>query len=373
MLHHRTWLEISESALYHNIRHIQQFIGSTQLGVVVKGHAYGHGLRHIGSLLSKRPEARFFFTATVEEALELRAVGVVQPIVVLVTPLDMLEEGICHALDFVVYDMHALERIHAEAKKHAVRVRIHIEVDTGMSRSGFKPECVLALTRERERYPFVDFFGIFTHLSDSNSLDLAFTHQQIAVFDTVVTALQQQGYVYALHHVFSSGSLFLPQKYPLVRVGTLLYGSWKSVLHQERFLAQMPNFSVKPVMTWKSRIVAFQSVGVGEYVGYNRTYCAPKHMKIALVPLGYYDGYPRALSNKAAMLIGNHRAPVVGVVSMNMVALDVTDIPGVQYDQEVVVCGPNSITPAFLAESAGTIANEIVTRLPEHLPRIIVA
>lgn len=369
-MHLRTWLEISEQALYHNICQIKQIIGPTQLGLVVKANAYGHGLIEIGQLADKHPDVAWFFTAGISEALQLRRVGIKKPIVALICYGECIQAALENQIDIAVYDEAILQAISECAQRLGIVARVHIEVDSGMSRLGFKPVDVCAMMRDRCLYPFVNFYGIFTHLSDTNNTDLTFTEQQVSVFDELIKRLESEHVYFPYPHIFSSGSLFFPQKYPLVRVGTNVYGFWKSKIQQERFEKYFPGIFLKPVLTWKTKIMSLQYVDQGAAVGYNKTFVVDRPSVLAILPVGYVDGYGRMLSNSVSVMIRNKKAPVVGLISMNLTIVDVTDIADVQRDDEVILLTDvEGLTATDLALAVKTINNEFVTRLPESLPR----
>lgn len=372
--HHRTWIEISRTALYHNIEHITALLEATQLGVVVKANAYGHGMELVASALEKHTEVHWFCTAGIQEALILRAQGIQKPIIAMSYYDASLEDAVRTGIDCAIYDYETALALDAAAKKVGKRARIHIKIDTGMHRLGVLPEDALALVNNIQKNTDLELFGIFSHFSDLNTPDLEHTYNQLDTFEKTLACLKDAGITFACTHFFSSGALVLSVKkrYTLARVGTNIYGFWKSALQQERFCAKKPDFSLQQVLTWKTRIIAIQKIPAQSYIGYNRAFYTDTPMTIALLPIGYYDGYPRALSHKSFVLIHGKQAPLIGIVSMNIITVDVTHILA-QINDEVILCGDyDGIRATDLALKLETINNEFATRLHPDIPRILI-
>jgi len=370
----RTWVEINPTALYHNIDQIKALLGATELGIVVKANAYGHGMELVASLLDTHPQVHWLFTAGIQEALELRAHCITKPILVLSYYDASLEEAVKNNIDIAIYDYLTADALHNAAQKIGKRARVHIKIDTGMHRLGVPPQDILAFATHIKKLSMLDLYGIFSHFSDLNSPDLSHSYKQLATFDATLEMLKQHGITFLCTHMISSGALVLPTKhqYTLARVGTTLYGFWKSPLQQQRFLEKKPDFSLQHVLTWKTRIIQIKQVPAHSYVGYNRAFYTDKPVIIACLPIGYYDGYPRALSHKSFVLINGKKAPLVGVVSMNIITIDITNITA-RVDDEVILCGDyDGLRATDLGLTLDTINNEFASRINPAIPRVLV-
>lgn len=367
----RTWLEINRTALYHNIDQLKGLIGAMQLGIVVKANAYGHGIELVAPLFAQHPAVDWLFTATIQEALTVRATGVTKPVLVMSYYDAPFEEAIVKNIDLVVYDYQTACTISSIAKKVGVTASLHLKINTGMNRFGVSPTDAVALAQKIQALSHIQLHGIFTHFSHLNIEDLTHSYNQLAEFDTVIEQCALQGITFTHTHILSSGALVLPTKnsYSLVRVGTNVYGFWKNDLQKQRFLEKKPDFSLQQVLTWKTHIVHIQEIPAHAPVGYNRAYYTNKTVIAALLPLGYYDGYPRALSNKSFVIINGHKAPVIGIVSMSIIMADITGIPAQPGDEVIVSSNYPGITIDDLATSADTISNEFATRINPLLPR----
>lgn len=386
-----TWIEISREAFYHNIDQIKQLIGATRLGVVLKADAYGHGLRQMAMLAQEHPSVEYIFTALTSESLSVRATGVTKPICTLVCCDTSLEEILAHDIEVACYDAIGLTTLINAAKKLGKRARIHLKVDTGMSRLGIMPEEVDDVLKVIHNCSHVKLAGVMTHLCDADNISedsLKFTQQQLTCFDEVVKTIQDR-LPYPLevvHACASAGSLFCSESCSLVRMGESMYGAqglvriatnmlgyYKPAAQHARLEAMKVAFSLQPILTWKTRIIQVKEIPAGSAVGYNRTYVTRGTTKIAVVPIGYFDGYPRALSNCGTMMVHGVSVPIIGRVSMNMCTLDVSAVSNVCVGDEVVVMGNYpGLTADELAKQAGTINLTIFTGLHAAIERTIV-
>ena len=323
---------------------------------------------HIAAMVEQCPDVAWLFTAGIDEACLVRAQGCSKPILALAYSSNLFEEAINNTIDVAIYDHETVKALNACAAQLKKKARVHIKVDTGMSRLGVLPaEVVQFVENIQACYKNIEVYGIFTHLADTNNSDLSYTHNQLAQFDAVVEQLAGTG---ICSHVLASGSLFLPQKYPLVRVGTSLYGFWKSAVQKKRFQDKFPDLELQPVLTWKTRIIQIKTIPAGCSVGYNRTFFSSRQTTIAILPIGYADGYSRELSNKSHVIINGCPAPILGMVTMNLTVVDITDIADVTVGTEVILLGNYpGITATDLAQKLGTINNEIVTRISPTIPR----
>ncbi len=369
-----SWIELDAAALHHNIAQLAGIMGTRGIGFVVKGNAYGHGLREIVTIAAQAQGISSFFVATLSEAIAVRKLGVAQGICALV-PADknLLTDAIKNDIEIVCPDHLFLSQVATAAAACGKRARVHLKIDTGLSRLGV---CgageALALATAIKNTPTVELWAVMTHFADAAGADLAYAYEQYARFDEVCAQLRARGFDWRYTHAGASGSLDMTRADSLARVGTVLYGYWKSSAQRARYQALGWTFDVKPVLTWKSRIFHLKDVSAGCQIGYGCTVTAQRGMKLAVVPVGYADGYPRALSNRGVVLVNGRSAPVVGRVSMNLLTIDVTDIPSVAVDDEVVLLGPQpGVTADDLALCAGTVNLDVLTGISPELMRVV--
>ncbi|MBY0109688.1 MAG: alanine racemase [Candidatus Babeliaceae bacterium] len=374
---HRTWIEIDSKAFNHNMSKLRNFIDSpTVLGVVVKADAYGHGLELMGKLCQENSNVSWLFTAGITEAVCLRKQGVTKPILVLAYVDDDIEYLVEYDITYTLADMHTAHMLSKSAQHMKKTISVHLEIDTGMSRLGFKQDEHLPNTiKEILRLEGICIKGIFTHLSDTNNSDYFFTKNQLKRFDIAAHAVEVTLGKKLFKHALASGALHISHEYSYdgVRIGSNAYGIWKSPLQQQRILALNPELELRPLLTWKTRIIDVKHISAGDAVGYHRTFIAPKAMKIAILPIGYSDGYPRGLSHKAGVLVRGSYTPIVGIISMNLMVIDVSAVGSVRIDDEVVLCGDfPGITPEDLAIVTDSLHLEFLARISPSIPRIVV-
>jgi alanine racemase len=369
----RTWIEIDAQAFSRNISNISSLLGDhAELGIVIKANAYGHGLEIMGRLCQENEAISWIFTAGLKEAVHLRMSGITKPILVLAYLDDQLSLLGDYQIACAIHDYSSAHRISAQAQLLKKQISVHIKVDTGMSRFGFKPEELEDFLPELMSLPGLNIAGLFTHLSDTNNSDYSFIDQQLAGFDKIADEVEKQsGTLYK--HVIASGALHLPRRFNGVRVGTNAYGYWKSPLQQQRLLRLKPDMVLQPILTWKTRIISLKTLSTGDAVGYHRAFIATAPLKIAILPVGYYDGYPRALSHKARVIIRQTSVPILGIISMNSMVVDVTHISEVCINDEVVLCGDfPGLRPLDLATMSDSIPNEFLARLSTLIPRVVI-
>ncbi len=371
-----TWIEISKQALLHNIKMYKQAIGASALGVVVKSNAYGHGLEQIGSICQESPHADWLFTATLSEAVTLRARGVTKPILVIYfidTDPGMALE---HDIEVMVCDEQTLEELNQRATAAGKQFKIHLKVDSGMSRFGFDPGQTIAFVKKALSMPGVIATGIYSHLAQAANADQTFNREQEAAFLSVLHALKQERINIPYKHLANSaGSTALTNNQTnMVRLGLGAYGWWPSQSNKELTQAQFPTFELKPVLAFKTRIFQIKNLEANRFVGYDRTYKTTGPTKVAVLPVGYFDGYDRRLSSKGILLVRGQYAPVIGIIAMTTTLVDITHIPDARVGDEVILMGDyEKITPTQLANVIGSFnAREIMTRLNPLIPRIVI-
>ena len=369
---HRTWAEIDTDALLHNLNTVKSAAPDSKIMAVVKANAYGHSAELIAPVLEKAG-VDFFGVSNISEALQLREMGLKAPILILgYTPVSAVSLLSQNNISQCVYSFDYAEKLSNEAVKEKVNIKIHIKLDTGMSRLGFdcRSEEIKGIEKAvlSAQMPNFSLEGIFTHFAESDrtpQTEDGFTDLQFSHFKAGIEHFKSKGLSPQICHCCNSaGSLLDTDKHlDLIRPGIILYG-----------LSPNPDLKFKealiPVMTLKSVVSMVKTVEGGATVNYGRTFKAQKPMKIATVAAGYADGYPRLLSNKAYVLIGGKKAPVVGRVCMDQLSVDVSEIDNVNIGDEVILFG-KELSVDILARLSDTINYEIVCDISPRVPRII--
>ncbi len=374
------WVEIDRSALKHNIQQFRFLIGdSRKMTVVVKSNAYGHGLLEISRLASEFG-ADWLGVNSLEEARAIRGSGIDLPIILLgYVPVADLEEAVENDLRLTVYNTETVEELAKITSTLKKNVYLHIKTETGVHRQGIMGEDLLPFVERIRKYPYLKIEGLSMHFANiEDTTDHSYAQSQLEIFREYVDLLGQNDIKIPVKHVACSAAaiLFPETFFDMVRVGIGIYGLWPS---KETYLSCIQDekepVNIKPVLTWKTRVVQIKDVPDGAFIGYGCTYKTTRPTKLAVLPVGYYDGYDRHLSNAAYVLIAGKRAPLRGRVAMNFITVDVTDIPDVRLEDEVVLLGQQGqerISAEYLASLCGTINYEIVTRINPKIPRVVV-
>lgn len=366
-----TWAEISLPSLKHNFNVLRQHVSrSVQIMAVVKANAYGHGAVECARTLEDAG-ADCFAVSLIEEGIELRRAGIMLPIVCLggfhPRQASLVVE---HDLTPVVFDVDAVFALSHEAQSRNSLVNLHIKIDTGMGRLGIAidklPEFALSVTH----LPNVRIDGVLSHLADADALSTEFTQGQIAEFSRAVEILKAADIKPTFRHLANSAAIHgYPESWEnLVRAGAAVYGLRDDVLGPHG-----PRFDLKPVMSLYSRVTLVKDVPAGASIGYSRTFQTSRPSRIAILPIGYADGYRRALSNRGQVLIRGKVALVIGRISMDLTIIDVTDIAGVERGDKVTLIGSDGgreLRPEELASAIDTVSYEIVCGITSRVPRV---
>jgi alanine racemase len=366
-----TWVEIALDRLARNCRTLkQQLPPETQLMAIVKADAYGHGAPRCAQVL-EQAGADWFGVALIEEGLELREAGVTKPVFCLggFWP-QQAEKLITHGLTPALFRLDAAEALEAAARAHGCKVKVHIKVDTGMGRFGLPLSDLAAFAEQFKRFTHLELDGLMTHLANADDADSAYTEEQIALYQEALKQLRAAGFDPAWRHLANSAGMhaYPPARGTLVRVGALLYGLTGDILKPG-----LPPPAVQPVLSLHSRIAWLKTVPPGTAIGYGSTFVTTRESRIATIPIGYADGLRRALSNVGQVLVRGSMAPIVGRVSMDLTMIDVTDVPGVALDDEVVLLGEQQgqrLTAEELARQIGTVSYEIITGISARVPHV---
>jgi len=362
-----TWAEIDLDAIAFNVRAFKRHVGErVEIFAVVKANAYGHGAVPVARAALDAGATRLAVHRATE-GVELRRAGLAAPILVMgYTPPSGAEMIVRHDLTPSLITREFAEAISAEAARMCKVIPLHVKVDTGMSRYGLMPGEVVDFARGLTELPGVKLEGLFTHFATADSADPAHVRRQLDTFRQVVTAVESADIHVPLRHAANSAAtLRLPEVHlDAVRIGIAMYGMAPSD-------EWSPAFEIHPALTLKSRVSRVCVLPPGSGISYGRTFVTQRETPVALVPVGYGDGYHRILSNKSSVLIHGQRAPMCGRVCMDQFVVDVTGIEGARQDDEVVLVGRQGeaeIRAEEVAKLAGTINYEVTTSL---LPRVV--
>jgi alanine racemase len=338
---------------------------------VIKADAYGHGAVECGRRL-EADGADWFAVATMEEGIELRQAGIFKPILIFggIWP-GQQQEFLNFDLTPMVFTIEQVESINEAGKKSNRQVNIHVKIDTGMNRVGFRPPQAAEAARRLTTFNNINVEGLMTHFAVADKLsENEFTNRQIATFSTAVEAFVAAGHRPSLVDLANSPAAVAHphSRAKLVRVGGILFGVTGDVLPEG-----VEHPELKPVMSMYSKIAMIKTVPRGETIGYSRTFTTERDSLIATVPIGYNDGYDRTLSNKGEMIVRGKKAPVVGRISMDWITLDVTDVPEAREGDTVVVLGSDGeagVTAEDIARKIDTISYEVTCGISSRVPRI---
>lgn len=384
-LEHTSHIELSLSALKTNINYIKSKIGDkVKFSAVVKGNAYGHGIEQF-AVMAQRCKIDHFSVFSSNEAR--RVMGAVNngATIMIMGFIDNqdLDWAIENKVQFFVFEPQRLKAAIDTAKKLNQKAIVHLEVETGMNRLGIDEDViseVIGLIKENQEYLQIE--GICTHYAGAESIsNYLRIKDQIYRFNKLYKKFCDSDIVPKLRHTAcSAATINFPETImDMVRIGILMYGFWPS---PESFVFQFKDQAnkkikdpLKRVISWKSKVMSVKKVAKGEFVGYGTSYLASQNMTLAIAPVGYAYGYSRNLSNLGYVLIHGKRSLVIGMVNMNLMIVDVTELDNVKQDDEVVIIGTQkkqSITVASFSEMSQQLNYELLTRLPTYIPRWVV-
>jgi alanine racemase len=368
-----TWVELDRAALLHNVRVLKRLIAPAKFMAVVKGNAYGHGMVEIATTIA--PYVDWFGVNSLDEAEGLRAANIGQPVLIMgATPPERLPGVVRGGFRQVVYDRAGAEALAAVAARLGAHAIVHLEVETGTNRLGARGAAAAELAAFIRAQSALVLEGIYTHYANvEDTLDNSYAEHQLHRYRATLTDVGACDGLLTHTAATAAGILYPQTRFGMVRVGIGLYGLWPSAQTAEAARRAGIALDLRPVLSWKARVVHLNDVPFGEPVGYGCTYVATRPRRIAVLPVGYYEGFDRGLSNRGRVLIRGQIAPVVGRVAMNMTMVDVTDIPGVAVGDEAVIIGRQgevSLTAEDMAALLDTINYEVVTRINPALPRV---
>ncbi len=367
--HSPTVATVDLGALAHNLGQVRRRLQpSCQIIAVVKADAYGHGAALVVRTLESLGVTRFA-AATLDEGIALREAGIRSSILLMGALFpEQFSDVVAHELTPVLYEQTVSEEFAKHLEGRSEPYPVHLKIETGMGRLGLDPEDVAALLQSPAFRGPLKAEGLMTHLADSDNADPAYTTAQLERFRAVIRFTQTEKLSLPLIHAANSGAILgHPEAcFTAVRPGIMLYG-----YHNATHLNPAPE--LRPVLSLTTKVVQIRKLKPGESTSYGRTYVVRRPSRIAVLPLGYADGYSRLLSNKGAVLINGKRAPVVGRVCMDMTMVDATDVPGVSAGAGVTVIGreeDQQITAADVAGWQGTISYEVLCKIGQRVRRV---
>ena len=374
MDYQRVYAKIDLDAIAHNIALVKKKISAgTKLMLIIKADAYGHG----SVVIAKEFEAwaDYFGVAEMNEALELRAAGIGKPILILgYTSPYLFEKALEHDITLTMFQYENIEALSQTAQKVGKEAKIHFAVDTGMSRIGFGVTEVEAdLAAKAANLPFIHVEGIFSHFAMADAIDKTSAEKQRRLFENFLSMLRARGINAPIRHLDNSaGILSFENGYEMVREGIILYGLYPS----EEICSQVGDFyDFRPAMEIITHISHIKMLDAHHGIGYGHTYVTDKPLRVATVPVGYADGYPRALSNRGSVLIHGKRCPILGRICMDQMMVDVTDVPEARPEDPVVLVGKDGndmISVQEVSDAAYSFHYEFICGIARRIPRIYV-
>ncbi len=366
----KTWIEISRAAVKRNLAIFRRLVGSkTKIFAVVKSNAYGHGLVVFSKLVDSLG-ADGFCVDSVIEGVRLREEGIEKPILVLgPTFKNLLKPAAENDITITISSLEALK----ELKASKFRPEFHLKIDTGMRRQGFYVKDLPSALRAMDSELRTNCTGVYTHFSSAKDINYpAFTEKQFSEFNTAVKVLGKAGLKNLVRHVAATGGTLVNKKYHLdaVRMGIGLYGLWPST----ELGIQMEKIKLEPILSWRALVSEVKEVEAGDFVGYDLTERVSRKSKIAIIPIGYWHGYPRSLSGVGEVLVGGKKCRVLGRVSMDMIVVDVTGI-AVKRGDVATLIGKQKADEMSAYEVArhagGASYYELLTRINPLIERVI--
>lgn len=370
--HRPTWAEIDLDALSANFHLVKERVGpDVSVMAVVKANAYGHGAIECARRLESEG-ADWFGVALPEEGIDLRNAEIAKPILCLAGFWnEQARACLLHQLVPVVYGLDMIEAIDRAAGERGTVADVHVKIDTGMGRLGVRFDELSEFAEALKKFQNIRVDGLITHFAAADEPSCGpLTKDQIQRFENAVAAFRQYGFNPTYRHLSNSAAVFAqPTAWGnMVRPGGVLYGLWRDILAPAD-----REVNLRPVMSLHSRITLLKWVPQGETVGYGCTFEASRKTLVATIPIGYDDGYMRALSNRGHAIIRGVYATVIGRISMDLTLIDVTNVRGVEVDDEVILIGSQdglSITAEDIAKTAGTLSYEVTCGIGRRVPRI---
>jgi alanine racemase len=366
MIHRKVAAYIHRANLVGNLDSIRRLAGHTKICAVIKADAYGHGAIAVSRILEKAG-VDYLAVAILEEALELRSEGIKAPLLVLgTTDPDNSDIIVSQNITQTVFTPELAAALSSSAKRLGLPAKIHVKIDTGMHRQGINPDEAESFARSLRAMDDLNVEGAYSHFAEADNPDKSYTIFQLAQFHRALEGMKTAGVVPKIKHIANSSALLhMPEaRLDMVRPGILMYG-----LSPEA--CPNPPEGFLPVMQLCASIANVRTIEAGESVSYGRLFVAKRRSRIALLQLGYADGYSRLLSNKADVIVRGRRVPVAGRVCMDQCMIDVTDVPEAKEGDEATLFGLTDLPAGELARMIGTIDYEITCAVSKRVPRIV--
>lgn len=365
MSNRAVWVRVNLGNIRHNIQEIKSVIQKkTKLCAVIKADAYGHGALAVARE-AEQAGADYFAVAILSEAMELRRAGFLKPVLILgFTPPEQSAQLVEYDIEQAVFTYEAAAALSAAAVLQGKTARIHLAVDTGMSRIGVMPEQAGDLAERIISLPNIKLQGVFSHFATADCQDKRFTHLQLERFKEAIRLIEERGIQIPLKHIANSAAaLEMPEThFDMVRAGIILYGLWPSDEVKR-------NIDLKPAMQLQAKVVYVKKLPAGTGIGYGQSYTTPRDSMIATLSIGYADGWSRLLTGKVQADFNGHLAPVVGKICMDQCMADVTGLD-VKTGDTAVLFGSDLISVDDVAEQMGTIHYEIICMVSKRVPRV---
>lgn len=371
-----TWVEVDLGTIKKNISAIKKYLGpKVLLAAVVKSNAYGHGLVEVAKTASQ-VGVEFLCVDNVAEATAVSNQLPASSKILILGGVESedLDWVIKNDIRFGLFNLESIPEIERSSKKWKIKAKIHLKVDTGMHRLGFdENEAIEAVKNINKCYKNIEIEGIWSHFADSGSREnKKYTLEQIKKFNEVIKAVEKEGIKIKYKHLGNSaGAINYPEaRFNLVRTGIIIYGIFPSEFIKKKYQKKL---KLERALSFKTKIVALRDLPKGERIGYGLSCWLKKNSKIAVLPVGYKDGYGRSLSNKGGVIIKGRRCPIVGRICMRMTMIDVSKVINVKLGDEVILLGGDSrarIEADEVAKKMETIPYEVMARISESVPRI---
>ena len=379
-----SYIELSRTAFRKNVNFLKEFVGDDVLfSSVIKGNAYGHGIEQFIPMAEACGIEHFSVFSADEASRALLSCSEESHIMIMgMIANDELPWALENDISFYIFEKDRLEAAAEAANSLGKPARIHLQLETGMNRTGLSDEqldeCIKFIKDNRKLFSIE---GICTHYAGAESISNYYRiQQQIKNYHRMLSHIEREGITPKRRHTAcSAAALTYPETImDMVRIGIAQYGFWPS---RETYMHVLKNGNIKykdplvRIMSWKSFVMSTKEVEAGDFIGYGNVYLASKDEKIATVPIGYSHGFGRNLTNMGRVLINGYRVPVAGLVNMNLLTINVTDVPDVKKGDEVVIIGKQNgeeITVASFSEMSNYLNYEVLTRIPSELPRYVI-
>lgn len=368
----RVCAKIDLSAIQYNLEQISRLLSdNTGIIGVIKTDGYGHGALPMAKELEKIDSVKGYGVATAEEAMQLKNNGIRKPVIIIGYSFpSSYEEMLIRDVRLTVFREDMLDLIEATASRLGLIAKVHIKVDTGMSRIGISPDDKgIEFVRKALSYEHILVEGVFSHFARADETDKSSAIRQLQRFDSFIDSVKTKlGHEFKMVHIANSAAIIeMPESHKeYVRAGVIMYGLWPSDEVNRDVI------DLKPLLSLVSHITFIKEVPAGTEVSYGGTYVTEAPTKIATIPVGYGDGYPRLLSNKGSVIVAGKKAPIIGRICMDQFMVDITDIPGVCEGDEVTLIGRSGdecITMEDIAKQSGMLNYELACIIGKRVPR----